>query len=320
MWEDLRKKISELPPFLELSQKLARRGAGARAGGLTGSSRSLVLSTLAPLLGRGIVVVASDPVKARDIAADLDHFGAGRVIFYPEDEILPYDYHDPDRNLTGMQMAALAAMAEKRCDVLVCTPASLLKKVFAPGLFLDLLADLVTGDEKDPYELAETLVHLGYERHGIVEEKGQFALRGGILDLFEVTSVDPVRMEFDGDEITSIRSFDIETQRSIAAAGSIRVHPLHHLVPDREGISETRSLSREGERRARGGGAQEDDASRRAARGRDTFLRHGALRLHRPRRRPRDGLLGGAPPDRLLRQRGYRVSDRRVQGGGREAA
>lgn len=236
MWETLRNKISELPPFIDLSGRLVSPGTSARAGGLTGSSRSLVLSALVPLLGRGVVALASDPVRARDIAADLEHFGAGRVVFYPEDEILPYDYHDPDRNLTGMQMAALAALAEKRCDVFVCTPRSLLKKVFTPEVFLSLLTDLRTGEEKDPHELGEGLVHLGYERHGIVEEKGQFAIRGGIFDLFEVSSPDPVRMEFDGDEIISIRTFDIETQRSIMAVDSIRIHPLHHLAPDEEGI------------------------------------------------------------------------------------
>ena len=136
MWDTQRDRISELPPFIDLSDRLAGQGATARAGGLTGSSRSLVLATLVPYLGRGVIAIASDPVRARDIAADLDHFGAGRVVFYPEDEILPYDYHDPDRNLTGMQMTALAALAEKRCDIFVCTPRSLLKKVFTPGFFL----------------------------------------------------------------------------------------------------------------------------------------------------------------------------------------
>jgi transcription-repair coupling factor (superfamily II helicase) len=242
MWESLREKISGLAPFGDLCARLAAQGAVARAGGLVGSSRSLVLSTLVPTLGRGVVAVASDPVKARDIAADLEHFGAGRVVFYPEDEILPYDYHDPDRNLTGMQMSALAAVAEKRCDVLVCTPRSFLKKVFAPEVLLGLLIDLRKGEARDPYELAEMLVRLGYERHNIVEEKGQFALRGGILDLFEVTSPDPVRMEFDGDEIASMRLFDIETQRSTAETGSIRIHPLHHLVPNAAGIARLRAF------------------------------------------------------------------------------
>jgi transcription-repair coupling factor (superfamily II helicase) len=237
MWDKLRDRISNLPPFLELSALLSDSGSSARVDGLVGSSRSLVLSTLSPSLGRGVVAVAADPVRARDIAADLTHFGTGRVILYPEDEILPYDYHDPDRNLTGMQMSALAALAGKSCDILVCTPRSLLKKVFHPDLFRRLLIDLREGGEHDPYELVEGLVRLGYERHEIVEEKGQFALRGGILDIFEVTMPDPVRMEFDGDEIVSARTFDIETQRSIERASELRIHPLHHLAPDGEGIA-----------------------------------------------------------------------------------
>ena len=167
MWDSLKETVSGLAPFRDLSSRLASGGEVARAGGLAGSSRSLVLSALVPVIGRGVVAVASDPVKARDVAADLEHFGAGRVVFYPEDEILPYDYHDPDRNLTGMQMSALAAVAEKRCDVLVCTHRSLLKKVFAPEVLLGLLADLRKGEANDPYELAETLVRLGYERHNI---------------------------------------------------------------------------------------------------------------------------------------------------------
>jgi transcription-repair coupling factor (superfamily II helicase) len=236
MWSELKGAISGLDPFEALAGRLEGPGSHARAGGLAGSSRSLVLSALVPELGRPVVAIASDPVRARDIAADLEHFGAGRVVFYPGDEILPYDYHDPDRNLTGMQMSALAALAEKRCDVFVCTPRALLKKVFSPAEFLSLLTDLRAGGEYDPYELAERLVRLGYERHGTVEEKGQFALRGGILDIYEVASPDPVRIEFDGDEMTSMRAFDIETQRSTGRAASLRVHPVHHLAPDESGV------------------------------------------------------------------------------------
>ena len=241
MWEELRETVSRLPAFAELESRL---GSGARVpvGGLTGSSRALVLAALLPRLGRPAVVIAADPVRARDIAEDLMCFGLERVVLYPEDEILPYDYHDPDRNLTGMQMAALDALVVGRCNVLVCTLRSLLKKVFPPGTFRDLLFDLENGGTADPYELADRLVRLGYERHQIVEGKGQFALRGGILDLFEVSADQPVRLEFDGDEIVSLRDFDIETQRSTTARSSLRVHPLHHLVPDEEGIARLRAF------------------------------------------------------------------------------
>ena len=79
-------------------------------------------------------------------------------------------------------------------------------------------------------------MRLGYERHETVEAKGQFAVRGGILDIFEVSEETPVRMEFDGDEIVSMRDFDIETQRSTGARESLRVHPPHHIALTREGV------------------------------------------------------------------------------------
>ncbi|MDD4858187.1 MAG: transcription-repair coupling factor, partial [Candidatus Krumholzibacteria bacterium] len=85
-------------------------------------------------------------------------------------------------------------------------------------------------------ELVERLVRLGYERHETVEAKGQIAVRGGILDIFGVSEDVPVRMEFDGDRIVSMRDFDIETQRSTAARESIRVHPPTHIAPTPEGI------------------------------------------------------------------------------------
>jgi transcription-repair coupling factor (superfamily II helicase) len=236
MWDELRERISGLPEFGELARRLGGSPTAVKAYGLSGSSRSLLLASLIPRTDRRAVVIATDPLAARDIVSDLEFFGTEGVVFYPEDEILPYDYHDPDRYLTGMQMSALDGLSAGRCRVLVCTVRSLLKKVFEPELFRGLLIDLKQGQEHDPFDLAEKLVDLGYERHGTVEAKGQFAIRGGIVDLFEVSAPCPVRMEFDGDEIVSMRDFDIETQRSSEERKGLRIHPLHHLVPDEEGI------------------------------------------------------------------------------------
>ena len=215
MWDRLKEKIESLPAFRSLEGRLAGDGGAVSATGLVGSSRALVLSILAGKFSDPILVLASDPVGARDIAADLEVFGLTGVVTYPEDEILPYDYHDPDRNLTGQQMLALEKMARGECRALVSTPRAILKKVFPPSLFSTLLFDLEVGAREDPQSAAGRLVRLGYERHGTVESKGQFAIRGGILDIFEVASEDPFRVEFDSDEIATIRRFDIETQRSI---------------------------------------------------------------------------------------------------------
>ncbi len=246
MWEELKETIAGLEACAGLFNRLGKEKALVPVRGLTGSARSLLLATITGQRQDCMVVIAADPVKARDIEADLVCFGVEGVVSYPEDEILPYDYQDPDRNLTGFQMKALEALMEGRCRVLVCTARAMLKKVFSPELFGNLLIDMAAGEEFDLYDLASRLIHLGYERHEIVEAKGQFAIRGGILDIFEVSSEDPVRMEFDGDTISRIKDFDIESQRSMRERDSIRVRPFHHISIDEKGLRRLRDFLSEG--------------------------------------------------------------------------
>ena len=241
MWDELKERVRSLEQYRAIGRSLSDRPARLDVTGLHGAARSLVLACVSEELESPVLVVASDPVKVRDIVEDAAIFGLEGVVAYPEDEMLPFDYHDPDRNLTGMQMTALESLVEGRCGVLVCTARSLLKRIFSPNEYRGLLVRLEAGGERDPHELAELLARLGYERHGIVEAKGQFAMRGGIFDLFEVSEEQPVRLEFDGDEIVSMRDFDIETQRSTGERRTLTVRPMHHLAPDPEGIERLRS-------------------------------------------------------------------------------
>jgi transcription-repair coupling factor (superfamily II helicase) len=241
VWDDLMERVRSLDQYMTVERSLAESPAGIDITGLHGGARSLVLASLSGEFDLPLLIIASDPVKVRDIVEDAAIFGFEGVVAYPEDEMLPYDYHDPDRNLTGQQMAALESLAEGTCRALICTARSLLKKVFGPDEYRGLLLRLEVGGEYDPHGLSELLTGLGYERHGIVEEKGQFALRGGIFDLFEVTGQQPVRLEFDDDEIVSMREFDIETQRSTDERRVLAVHPMHHLAPTRRGIELLRS-------------------------------------------------------------------------------
>jgi transcription-repair coupling factor (superfamily II helicase) len=236
MWDELKRRIDQLSEYREVLRRLEPAGAHVSVTGLYGSARSLVLADVAARRDSPLLVIAPDPVRARDMEEDLRIFRMDGVVPYPEDEILPYDYHDPDRNLTGLQMGALDALEAGACRTLICTPRSVLKKVFPRALFRRLLFEVRAGGAQDLGELVERLVHLGYERHETVEAKGQFAVRGGIFDVFEVSEEAPVRMEFDGDEITSMRDFDIETQRSTGAREHLRVHPPSHIALEPEGV------------------------------------------------------------------------------------
>jgi transcription-repair coupling factor (superfamily II helicase) len=236
VWDEVKRALSALPQYREVARAVAREAGSVRVAGLYGSARALLLARLAEDLGAPLLVVAPDPVRARDVEDDLRIFGMEGVVAYPEDEILPYDYHDPDRNLTGMQMLALDALGAGRVRALVCTMRGALKKVYAPSLLRSLAVDIRAGEERDPADLAEALVRLGYERHETVEAKGMFAVRGGIFDLFAVAEDEPVRMEFDGDAIVSMRAFDIETQRSTGAREALRAHPPSHIYLDPDGV------------------------------------------------------------------------------------
>jgi len=236
MWAELKNKVEALRAYREMERKLVPEGADVSVSGASGGARALLLATLAAKIDLPMLVIAPGQVKARDFGSDLASFGLDGVVTFPDDEILPYDYQDPDRSITGLQMKALDELIMNECRILVCTIRSALKKVFAPSLFRSLLIHIESGSERDPQELAARIAHLGYERHQIVEAKGQFALRGGILDIFEVCEDVPVRMEFDGDMICSMREFDIETQRSLIDRSAIRVRPLHRMAPDEEGI------------------------------------------------------------------------------------
>ena len=237
MWDDLKRKIEALPQYRALEKSLAAPAGEASVASLYGSARALLLARLAEGTDAPFLVVAPDPVRARDIEDDLRIFGVEGVVAYPEDELLPYDYHDPDRNLTGMQMRALDALADGSARIVVCTARGMLKRVYPRELFARLVVDLRLGEERDPTAFADELVRLGYERHETVEAKGMFALRGGILDVFAVAEDGPVRMEFDGDEIVSMRNFDIETQRSTGPRESLRVHPPTHIFLEPAGVA-----------------------------------------------------------------------------------
>jgi transcription-repair coupling factor (superfamily II helicase) len=230
MWDELKGKIGKLSSFKNLIHSLRKDDGMVCVNGLYGSSRSLVLATMVDQYDGPYLVITPDPVSARDVSDDLRIFGVKGVCTYPEDEILPYDYHDPDRDITGQQMETLASMIGGDCGVLVTTVRSLLKKVFAPELFTKLIFSVSVGDEYDPYSLMNRFADLGYEKQTTVEEKGQMAQRGGIIDVFEVSRDLPLRLEFDGDEIFSVREFDLDTQRSKRECGMFTVHPACHIV------------------------------------------------------------------------------------------
>ena len=183
-----------------------------------------------------VLVVAANGREADDLTAELSELldRPGRVAQFPSWETLPHERLSPSADTVGARLAVLhrlAAAGEEPLDVVVTTVRSLVQPM-APGLGELRTVTLVEGAEIDFDHLIEQLVEMAYERVDMVGRRGEFAVRGGILDVFPTTADYPVRVEFWGDEITDIRAFSVADQRTQPEvdASRIQIHPCRELV------------------------------------------------------------------------------------------
>ena len=177
---------------------------------------------------RVFVALAPTPQDATSAEADLETVlgGPGASHLYPQKEALPYEESEPHLEIGGLRVEAVEALFSGRTQILVTTPRALQERVPIPERLTELRRTFRTGDSTVLSELPSYLEARGFERAALVEEVGQFAVRGGILDIFSVAAGGPVRIEFWGDEIESIRSFDILDQRSTGEIGVTHVLPV----------------------------------------------------------------------------------------------
>ncbi|MCJ7630223.1 MAG: hypothetical protein MUO50_17760, partial [Longimicrobiales bacterium] len=196
-------------------------------GGAVGSSGVGAMAALHQALeNRVLVALASSPKDAASIEADLESLlGTGQSFLYPQRESLPYETEEPHLEVGGLRVEALEALFSGRTRLLVTTTRAIQERGPVPSSLAELRLTLSTGEERDFATLIRDLEARGFEEVSLVEEVGQFAVRGGIVDVFSFGSPEPFRVEFWGDEITSLRTFDILDQRSI------RTLETTHLLP-----------------------------------------------------------------------------------------
>ncbi len=234
------------PDFAGLARSLADGGSGeAVEANVSPGLRPFLLAALAEaepgLAGRPLLCVAADDRGARDLATELGAYLAPRrVRLYPS-RGTGYESHlAPPPHLVGLRIAALDALVGEGADeapVVVASAVALAEAVpdasLRPAGF-----SLTRGEEVDLGDVAELLAGSGYERVEQVTDRGQFAVRGGILDVFGSTEDRAARIELFGDEVESIRYFSTFTQRSLADAERIELDPAAEIDPDHRLLAE----------------------------------------------------------------------------------
>jgi transcription-repair coupling factor (superfamily II helicase) len=190
---------------------------------------------------RSIVIVTPDLKTQENFQQDLETWLAQRSIpdtrmfFYPAWEIFPHEDKLPHADVISDRLQTLVALSEKSealkppSKLVVTSVTALLQRTFPPGEIQKRTRTLLRGDKIAPLDLIDFLEEQGYEPEAQVSQKGEIALRGGILDVFPPTSPWPVRLEFFGDELESLREFDPLTQVSRGEISSVMLPPAGEL-------------------------------------------------------------------------------------------
>ena len=190
------------------------------------------------LAGRPALVVAPDDRSARDLAADLRaYLSPRRVRFYPSRGTGYASHVTPPPHLVGLRIDALDALAAEP-DAVVVAGATALAEAVPDASLRPAGFTLAVGEEVDLGQVTSDLAAAGYERVDQVEERGQFAVRGGILDVFPATEERAVRFELFGDEVESARWFSTFTQRSLGDAERVELAPAAELDAEHRELAE----------------------------------------------------------------------------------
>ncbi len=235
-------EIASTPAGRLLARRVEQGGALIFAG-VTSSARPFMAALLQTLFPRKSLVVVTENLKAQESfqqdletwLAALANQSSSAVLFYPAWEVFPHEGKLPHADAISDRLQTLVALSPNQSGdplpaaIIVTSVTALMQKTFAPGALQHRTRRLRRGDRIEPLDLIEWLEAQGYEPEAQISQKGEIAMRGGIVDVFPPTSDWPVRLEFFGDELESLRAFDPQTQVSRQEVAEVVIPPAGEL-------------------------------------------------------------------------------------------
>ena len=230
----LHQRFLECPQYARLLARTARAAGGElNIAGLTDSAKTLILSLLMHEIKRPFFLVVPDNHVGARFHQEISNLSRYPVFFYPSAEVSPYEQVLSSPDNTAPQLEVMLHILKKQKDpYFVLIPArALVQRVMDPETLLRHNITLNVGEQLDSNGFAKMLVRLGYSKESLVTLRGEFSIRGDIIDVFPAAGL-PVRIELFGDEIESIRVFNIENQRSVEETKSVLIPPRYLVVLD----------------------------------------------------------------------------------------
>lgn len=223
--------LEELSGYEEMTRALQKPGL-VTVSGCTDAQKPHMIHALGRVRKNRIIVTFHEQ-RAKELYEDYRFFDP-TAVYYPPKDVLFYQSDVRGNLLTAERLTALKAVHEQESVTLITTFDAFMNTMAPAKQMWDSILHLAPGDTVDLEELVAQFVRMGYEKEYQVDNIGQFALRGGILDVFPLTDENPVRIELWGDEVDMIRSFDVESQKSIENLESLTIYPACELVLSKE--------------------------------------------------------------------------------------
>lgn len=216
-------------PSLKHLEEMIRTNGSILLEGLWDVPKALIAALAVQATGRSLLLLTGG-MREDNLFDNLAELAPGLAVEFPAWETLPGEEIPPSPDIIGKRMEGLNALIHRKSpSILLCPLPSFLQKIAPKEQLAPLLETWKTGSKIPFDQIPEKLTALGYKRTAVVADKGEFAIRGGIVDLFPTASSDPYRVDFFGDEIDQIRTFDPVGQKSIQKVDSLFLCPANEM-------------------------------------------------------------------------------------------
>ncbi len=228
-------KLQELQKFKQYIQEIEEKNSPITISGLSDVGKVQFAYSTKQSLNRPICIVTYNEIEARKIAKDLSYFTNEfeEVLYFPKREIASYDYIAESKDLPYERIEILNKIQKKKAKIVITTVEALMQKMITKLSLYKNCLEFKVGKRYSLEEVKQNLILLGYERNDLIEGKGQFSVRGDIIDV-ALTETKGVRVELWGDEVDSIRNFSISSQRSNEMLDKIEIMPAHEFILEDE--------------------------------------------------------------------------------------
>lgn len=225
-------ELAKSSKFCEYIKSIENKISPIAISGLNDVGMSEIIAATHEFSKKPMCIITYNEMQASKIADDLKYF-TDKVVLFKKKEIVTYDYIAESKDLPFERIEVLNKIYDGKNMIIVTTIEAVMQKMLSKQKMYSNVINFKSGATYNLEDIKQKLIRMGYTRYDLIDGRGQFSIRGGILDI-SITANEGIRIEFWGDEIDSIRHFNIVSQRSIDNIEKVNIYPAHEYILDKD--------------------------------------------------------------------------------------